>query len=132
MVYNIKSMDDPHHEHLIKEIEELFEPILTKSPQAIYIYLDDTHKTCNAKFAKMLGYKSIQAWVDYQHPIEDVAKEDQQKGITAYMDVSRKFKTSTLDVTWVSKSGKKIKTETTMVPFAYENEVFVIHFISEK
>lgn len=47
---------DEHHEHLIKELADQLEPVFSNSPQAIYLYLDDTHKICNQKFA---GY----AWV---------------------------------------------------------------------
>lgn len=119
-----------HHVHLIKEIEALFKTILTKSPQAIYIYLDDEHKTCNLKFSKMLGYKSPKEWIANQFPISDVDEKDQQKGIKAYMEASRKLKTSTINATWVKKGGKKIKTQTTMTPFIYKNEVFVVHYIS--
>lgn len=119
-----------HHEHLIKELEEQLEPILAKSPQAIYIYLDDEHKTCNEKYAKMLGYQSAQAWIDNLYPVSDVDKKDQEKVVKAYMDASRKFKASTLAVTWVKKDGRKINTQVMMAPFVYEDEVFVLHFIS--
>lgn len=122
---------DPHHEHLITEINGLFGNILEKSPQAIYIYLDDAHKTCNLKFAKMLGYKSISEWVANEFPVSDVVKRDQQKVISAYMDASRKFKASAINVSLTAKSGKEIKTGVIMVPFIYKNEVFVIHFISK-
>ncbi len=62
---------DQHHEHLIAEVEELYKPILSKSPQAIYIYLDDEHKTCNKKFSSLLGYKSVKEWVDNEYPLAD-------------------------------------------------------------
>ncbi len=122
----------PHHEHLIKEIAELFKPVLSKSPQAIYIYLDDEHKICNQKFAKMLGYKSPQEWVANLYPVSDVEKKDQPKVIKAYMGASRKFKSSSLEATFVKKDGHKIKTSVIMTPITYRGEVFVIHFISEK
>ena len=61
-----------HHEHLMKEIEAMLKPVLDNSPQAIYVYLDDMHKICNKKFASLLGYKSVQEWVDFQYPISDV------------------------------------------------------------
>ena len=121
---------DPHHEHLIKEIAELFKPVLSKSPQAIYIYLDDTHKICNKKFADLLGYKSIQEWVDYQTPVSDVDEKDQEKVINAYMDASRNLKASTVNVNVVKKSGEKMRVEVAMSPVSYKDEVFVIHFIS--
>ena len=50
---------DAHHQHLVKELAEQLEPVLSNSPQAIYLYLDDEHKTCNQKFADLLGYNSI-------------------------------------------------------------------------
>ena len=121
-----------HHEHLIKEIEELLKPILSNSPQAIYIYLDDTHKTCNKKFADMLGYKSPKEWISNQYPLSDVDKKDQKKVIAAYMDASRKFKAAVLTAALLRKDGKKVKTELIMVPFTYQNEVCVLHFISKK
>lgn len=123
---------DIHHEHLVKELTEQLEPIFSNSPQAIYLYLDDEHKSCNKKFADMLGYKSTQEWVENEFPISDVAEEDQEKGIKAYMDASRKLIASTLSATWISKSGDKIKTTVTMTPITYKGEVFVLHFISEK
>lgn len=123
---------DAHHEHLIQEIAKQFAPILENSPQGIYIYLDDTHKICNERFAKMLGYASVQEWVDNEFPIEDVVKEDQEKGIDAYMKASQKFQSSVIDATWVKKDGTEIKTETIMAPLAHNGEIFVIHFITEK
>ena len=123
---------DPHHEHLIKEMADMFAPLFKKSPQAIYIYLDDEHKICNDKFVKLIGYKSVQEWVDNQYPVEDVLEKDQEKAIEAYMNASRKLIASTVEGSWVRKDGKKIKTEVTLVPIPYKDEVFVLHLISEK
>ena len=114
----------------MQKLAEQLAPILTKSPQAIYLYLDDEHKTCNKKFAAMLGYSSVAEWVKNQYPISDVVEADQEKGIKAYMDASRKFKAGTSKATWVKKDGKKIPTTVTLVPLTYKNEVFVLHFIS--
>jgi len=123
---------DQHHEHLIAEVEKLYKPILSKSPQAVYIYLDDEHKTCNKKFSSLLGYKSVKEWVDNEFPVSDVLKKDRGKVIKAYMDASEKFKTTTLSAIWVTKKGEKIKTEVTFTPFIHGNEVFVIHFLTVK
>ena len=119
-----------HHLHLVKELAEELKPVLSKSPQAIYLYLDDEHKICNKKFADLLGYKSVNEWVDNQYPISDVDEKDQEKGIKAYMNASRKFIASTLTGTWIKKDGKKIKAEITLAPISYKGEVFVLHFIS--
>lgn len=123
---------DPHHEHLVKELGAQLESVFSKSPQAIYLYLDDEHKTCNKKFADMLGYDSVREWVDNLYPVDDISKKDQEKGIKAYMEASRKFKASTLSAEWIKKDGKKINTEVIMVPLTYKGEVFVLHFITAK
>ncbi len=123
---------DPHHEHLIKEIAEMFAPLFAKSPQAIYLYLDDEHKICNTKFAKLVGYKSVQEWVENQFPVSDVDEKDRERVIKAYYQASRKLVTQSLTATVVTKTGKKIKTEVIMAPITYRGEVFVLHFISPK
>ena len=123
---------DEHHEHLVKEIAEQFEPVLSKSPQGIYIYLDDEHKICNKKFADMLGYKSIEEWVSNETPVGDVSEEDQEKVIDAYGEASRNLKASRLSASIVRKDGKKIKADVIMAPITYKGEVFVIHFVSEE
>src|SRR3989338_318874 len=123
---------DEHHEHLIKEVEELFEPILSNSPQAIYIYLDDAHKICNQKFADLLGYKSIAEWVANETPVDDVVESDQNKVIEAYGNASEKYEASTLSVAIKTKGGSQVDVDIIMTPFTYKNEVFVVHFISPK
>lgn len=121
---------DEHHEHLVKELVDQLKPIFSHSPQGVYLYLDDMHKACNERFAKMLGYRSPEEWVANEYPISDLSEEDRNKGIKAYMDASQRLKVSTLSATWIKKDGRKIKTELTMVPLTYKGEVFVLHFIS--
>src|SRR3989344_5058534 len=123
---------DEHHEHLIKELADQLDPVFSNSPQAIYLYLDDTHKICNQKFADMLGYSSIEEWVGNEASVGDVSEEDQPKVIDAYGEASRQFKASTLEASIVRKDGKRIKTKIIMAPITYKNEVFVLHFVSEE
>jgi PAS domain S-box-containing protein len=123
---------DAHHDHLIKELTEQFEPIYTSSPQGVYLYLDDEHKSCNKKFADMLGYASPDEWVANEFPVGDVLEKDRENVIEAYMQASENLKASTLEATLVNKNGKQIKTEVTMAPITYRNEVFVLHFITLK
>ncbi len=122
---------DEHHEHLIKELADQLEPVLTNSPQAIYLYLDDTHKICNQKFADMLGYESIEKWVENETPVSDVAEDDQPKVIEAYGKASEEMEASTLSASLMKKDGSKINVKIIMSPISYNNEIFVIHFISE-
>lgn len=122
----------PHHEHLVKELTDQLKPVFSKSPHAVYLYLDDEHKSCNKKFADMLGYASPAAWVANQYPLDDVVAKDQKKVIKAYTNASQKFISTTLSASMKTKRGKKIKAEITFVPLPYQGEVFVLHFISPK
>lgn len=121
-----------HHEHLIKELTQQFQPVFTNSPQGVYLYLDDTHKSCNQNFADMLGYSSPEEWIANVFPISDVDQKDQEKGVMAYMNASKNLKASAIPATWTKKDGTKIKTMVMMVPITYQNEVFVLHFITEE
>ena len=120
-----------HHEELIKGIAEQFEPVLGKSRQAIYIYLDDTHKVCNKKMADLLGYKSPEEWAQNEAALADVVEEDQPAVVGAYGNASEKLVASNLDVRVKHTStGKIIKTKMIMVPVGYAGHVFVMHFLT--
>lgn len=123
--------EQQHHEELIDGIAEQWKSILKNSEQAIYIYLDDSHKVCNKRFADLLGYKSTKAWAAIEAPLSDVIEKDQHKVIDAYVNASEKGIAGTLDVR-VShiKTGETIKTRVTMAPIAFSGHVFVAHFIS--
>ncbi len=121
---------DEYHEHLIREVAEIYEPILSSSSQAIYIYLDDQHKICNQKFADLLGYDSINEWVENETPISDIIPTDQEAVIEAYGKAVESLESSFISVTAVTKSGSEVDLDIVMVPFTYKNEVFAVHFIT--
>ncbi len=123
---------DEHHEHLVKELTDQLSTVFNNSDQAIYLYLDDAHKNCNQKFADLVGYKSIREWVENQTPVADVAEEDRDKVIEAYSEASQNFNASHLSAKIVKKDGTKISTDIIMVPITYQNEVFALHFITQK
>jgi len=124
--------EQQHHEELVKGITEQMKPVLQNSGQARYIYLDDTHKVCNKKFADLLGYKSAKEWADAEAPLSDVVEEDQQSVITAYMNASEKMLASSVDVKVKhTKTGKVIKTRMIIAPVGHAGHVFTAHFFSK-
>ena len=123
--------EQQHHEQLIKGVTELLKPILDNSEQAVYIYLDDTHKACNRKLATMLGYKSAKEWADTDAPLADVVEEDQPAVIEAYGKASEKLAASSLDVRVKNvTTGKVVKTRLVMVPISFQGHIFALHFLS--
>jgi hypothetical protein len=124
-------MGEQHHEELVKGIADQLKPILEKSKQGIYIYLDDTHKTCNRRFADLLGYDSPKVWADTEAPLADVVEEDQDAVVSAYENATEKMNASILEVRVKNiKTGKPIKTRMIMVPITYQGHLFALHFLS--
>lgn len=123
-----------HHEHLIANISKEYKEILKSSKQGIYIYLDDTHKVCNAKLAKMLGYKSPKDWAAVvDDPVgKMVTKKTQKALITAFWNANKKAIGSVVDVVWNKKSGEEVKTEVILVPIIFEGHLFALHFVNPK
>ena len=125
-------MNEEHHEELVKGITEQMKPVLEKSEQAIYIYLDDNHKVCNKKFSDMLGFKSPKEWADAEAPLSDVVEEDQQGVINAYMSASEKMVASAVEVRMKNtKTGKILKTRMIVAPVGHAGHIFTTHFFSK-
>ncbi|MGD1118045.1 MAG: hypothetical protein ABR886_00980 [Dehalococcoidales bacterium] len=123
-----------HHEEIVKAMAAQLKPVLEKSGQAIYIYLDDAHKVCNKKFADLLGYKSPAEWAKMEAPLSDVVEEDQDAVIDAYTNASEKMVAGCLDVRVKNiETGKTIKTNMIIVPVTDSGtHVFTVHFLSRK
>jgi hypothetical protein len=120
-----------HHEELVKGISEQLKPVLEKSAQAIYVYLDDNHKVCNKTLADLLGYKSVKEWAEMEAPLADVLEEDQQSVISAYEDATERMLASDIEVRVKNiTTGKVIKARMILVPIAYQGHVFSMHFLS--
>ena len=124
--------EQEHHEQLIEGISEQMKPVLEKSEQAMYIYLDDNHKVCNKKFADLLGYKSPKEWADAEAPLSDVVEEDQQNVVNAYMNASEKMAASAIEVRLKNiKTGKIVKTRMIIAPAVHAGHIFTAHFFGK-
>ena len=125
-------LKEKHHEELVDGISAQLKPILDRSEQAVYIYLDDTHKICNKKFASLLGYKSVGEWVGTDAPLADVVEADQKKVIAAYENAAEMLAASCVDVRVKHiKTGELIKLRMVIAPTIYAGHVFTIHFFTK-
>src|SRR3989344_1691248 len=122
----------PHHESLISGISEQMKHLLDNSDHAIYIYLDDTHKVCNKKYAALLGFKSPQEWAKIGDPLNETVVDKSRKNlVTAYRNAMEKGKGSSVKVTWKKKSGGKVNTNVILVPIMYNGHAMALHFVSK-
>ena len=76
------------HEHvkILKELSEQFQPLFQKSPDGIYLYIDEVHKICSERFAKMFGL-TVAEWEAMEGFVnKHVAEEDQELDINSYQE----------------------------------------------
>jgi hypothetical protein len=113
-------------------IAQQLKPILEESQQSMYVYLDDVHKLCNKKYARLLGYDSPEEWAAIQgsFPERFVAMESRNSLVKAYREAMKNKVALTLRVTWKKKNTKEIQTKVVLVPLVYEQQVYALHFIS--
>ena len=124
--------EERHHVELIKGITEQLKPVMNRSPQAMYAYLDDIHKVCNKKFADLLGYASPQAWAKMATPLDDVVEDDQDAVVLAFRNATDKLVASQIDVRLRNVKTKKIvKTTMIEVPMAFSGHVYALKIFSK-
>lgn len=127
----MQSSDDKHHEELVQALYDQMKPILDKSEQPIFIYLDDNHKACNGKFAEMLEYKSPQDWAAHQGFLEIfVADKSRETLMNGYWNAMNKMIASTIPLTWVKKDGSQLYSTMILVPMQSQGHMFSVHFVT--
>jgi len=121
---------DEHHEKLVKGLFDQMKPILDKSEQPIFIYLDDNHKVCNDKLASMLGIKSAQEWAEKPGFLDlYVAEKSRESLASAYWKAVEKMSASTIQLTLMNKDGKPIDSTMILIPMSFEGHMFAVHFL---
>jgi hypothetical protein len=127
----ILTSDQKHHEELVSGFYNQLKEIFDSSEQAIYLYLDDTHKVCNKKFAQMQGYISPEEWAKVPNPLEaGVAKPSQDAIVSAYTNAMEKLIASKIDVKLKKKNGSTFDAQVIMVPLTFQGHLFALHYIT--
>lgn len=127
---------DKHQNHgeWLKGFFEEQKTVFDSSSQAMYAYLDDDCRSCNEKFASLLGYSSADEWmkVDVKGAFPGVFVDpgSQMALVGAYQDAMEKGMGSTIKVAWKKKDGGTVDTTVILVPVAYKGHLFALHFVS--
>jgi hypothetical protein len=120
------------HESILRGAREQLAEVFDESEQSVYLYLDDINKSCNKRFASLLGYASPAEWarVEKSFPEAFVNPKDRRKLVAAYQDATNKLTGSTISITWKKKGAGEVPTTTMMVPIVYEGHRLALHFIT--
>ena len=114
----------------MEQLAQIFEG----SKQSIYLYLDNTHKSCNSNFSKLLGYSSPDEWsrMDVNFPEVLVSNKSRKTLVTTYQKAMEEQVGSAINVTWKRKDGKDVNSEVILVPYSYGGHLMALHFITKK
>lgn len=126
-------LEHPRHEELLAGATARFQDLFASSEQAMYLYLDDQHRSCNHRFAEWLGYRTVAEWgavpgpfpMAFVHPLSHSLLIDTFRAALATGVASQ------IPVTWKRKDGRPLKTNVILVPIDHEGHRFALHFISK-
>jgi PAS domain S-box-containing protein len=121
-----------NHAYLIDDLADQYRPILENSPDGVYLWLDETHKVCNEKLARMFGY-SVDEWHRTEPFLESfIAPEDRELYSQHYHTsvVSHAYPV-TFRFHGQRKDGSTFAAETDMIPVCWRGHAVAYHFMRE-
>ncbi len=123
---------DQQHEEWLAEIGEQLGPIFANSTGGVYVYLDDRHKICNDKLAKMWGFGSAAEWArtpDFLNTFVATHADRVRVSQHYHKHIHQRLAPSRFRFTVRRPDGKLVTCETDMVPFAFAGEMFAYQFV---
>jgi PAS domain S-box-containing protein len=119
------------HDVATKELAEHLAPIFEQSPDGVYIWLDEEHWVCNARFAAMFGYGSPAELNDTPRLLQRIVHEDDQQLFSSnyWNHVQGLGSPVTFRFTGVKKDGSTCQVETDMIPLVFGGHTFAYHFV---
>ena len=122
------------HEHvkILRELSEQFQPLFQKCPEGVYLYIDEVHKICSERLAKMFGL-TVSEWEAMEGFVNKHAAEgDVEKIVTNYNEhIHQKLTPSRFRFKGVRKDGSTFQAETDMIPFPWRGEMLAFQFMRE-
>jgi PAS domain S-box-containing protein len=118
------------HDDAIPRLAEHLAPVFDASPDAVYVWLDETHWTCNEKLAGMFGY-AVDELENAPGLLQRLVHEDDQELFS--WNYWNRVQALAFPVTFrfrgVRKDGSTFPAETEMIPLAYGGHTIACHFV---
>jgi len=123
---------DTEHEKYLQEMFDQFRPVFEKSPDGVYLYLDDKHKICNERLAKMFGM-TVKEWSAVPDFLAGfVTEKDREMVSRNYQQhVSALSRPVTFRFGARRKDGSTFTVETEMIPLSWRGHPVAYHFVRE-
>lgn len=118
------------HDDVIPELADHLQPIFDSSPDGVYVWLDETHWTCNGNLAALFGY-GVDELENSPHLLQRLVHENDQGNMS--WNYWNRVQTGSFPVTFrftgVRKDGSTFPAETEMIPLSYGGHVVAYHFV---
>jgi PAS domain S-box-containing protein len=118
------------HEDVIPQLAEHLRPIFGSSPDGVYVWLDETHWTCNERLASMFGY-TVEELENSPNMLQRLIHDDDQ-GIVSWSywnRVQERAFPATFRFRGRRKDGTFFQAETDMIPLTYGGHTVAYHFV---
>lgn len=124
--------DEHEHVKILRELGEQFKPMFEKSPEGIYLYIDEVHKICNERFARMFGL-TVSEWEKMEGFVNvHAAEADQGMIVGNYQKhIQQELTPVRFRFTAVRKDRSKFNCEIDMIPLPWRGEMLALHFVRE-
>lgn len=123
-------MDPIAHEDVIPQLAEHLRPIFESSPDGVYVWLDETHWTCNPSFADMLGYV-VSELENTPHFLQKFVHPDDQEIFSwnYWNRANARAFPATFRFRGLHRSGSVLRLETDMIPLTFGGHTIAYHFV---
>jgi PAS domain S-box-containing protein len=125
-------MDPVSHDDAIPQLAEHLRPMFESSPDGVYIWLDETHWTCNDKLATMFGY-TVEELTDSPGFLQRLVHADDQEMVS--WNYWNRVQELAFPVTFrfraLRKDGSTVLAETDMIPITYGGHTVAYHFVRQ-
>jgi PAS domain S-box-containing protein len=118
------------HEEAIPRLAEHLQPVFEASPDGVYVWLDETHWTCNERFAELFGFTIAELENTPNFLQLRVHEDDQERFSSNYWNrVQELASPVTFRFRGVRKDGSTFPAETDMIPLTFGGHTIAYHFV---
>ena len=125
---------EQQHAEWLATIASQLAPIFDHSEEGVYVYLDDHHKICNERLAKMWGYASAAEWAaapDFLDTFVATPRGREQVSTNYHQHVHRQLTAFRQRFAVRKKNGGTITCEVDTVPYALDGQIFAYAFVRQ-
>ena len=118
------------HDEVTPQLADHLAPVFDSSPDGVYVWLDETHWTCNPKFAELLGYR-VSDLENTPHFLQKFVHEDDQEVFS--WNYRNRVNAQTFPATFrfrgLHRNGAVLQLETDMIPLTFGGHTIAYHFV---